>query len=131
MDDQAASSLEQHKVEMVKWDVEHLEKVNTEKVNRATEALPEKRVIFQEESHSDSGEHKIGGSVRYGSKHIKVTVQYGSRLDQRIIDGRWGASNSQVMGPRCVTPVDSEQAMRKSHVKVLVTADRFKVEMYI
>ena len=35
-DDQVTSSLEQHKVEMVKWDVEHLEKVNTEKVNRAT-----------------------------------------------------------------------------------------------
>ena len=46
-DNQAASSLEQHKVEMVKWDVEHLEKVNTENVNRATEALPDNRAIFQ------------------------------------------------------------------------------------
>ena len=73
-DDKAASCLEQHKVEKVKWDIEHLEKVNTENVNRATEALPEKRVIFREESHSDSGEHTVGGSVRDGSNDIEATV---------------------------------------------------------
>ena len=59
---------------MVKLDVKHLEKVNTEKVNRATEALPERRVIFQEESHSDSGEHKVQSSVRDVSNNIEGTV---------------------------------------------------------
>ena len=36
-DDEAASCLEQHKVEKVKWDIEHLEKVNTENVNNPDE----------------------------------------------------------------------------------------------
>ena len=35
-----------------------------------------------------------------------------------MIDGRWDDPNPQVMGPKFVTPVDSEQAMRKSHVKM-------------
>ena len=34
------------------------------------------------------------------------------------MDGRWGASNTQVIGPKFVTPVDSAQAMRNSHVKM-------------
>ena len=41
-----------------------------------------------------------------------------SCLDQTMMDGRWGAPNLQVMGPKFVSSVDSEQAMRKSHVKM-------------
>ena len=43
-------------------------------MNRATEALPDNRKIFWKESHSDPGEHKVGGSVRNGSINIEGTV---------------------------------------------------------
>ena len=41
-----------------------------------------------------------------------------SCLDHTMMDGRWGAPNLQVMGPKFVSSVDSAQAMRKSHVKM-------------